>query len=257
MQIRRAEKCVWQNRTAEREENDLGLQDDRMSGNIQDIARLITRLLLKGDMPQYTLPAAEADYTEAVQLFKKVIGLADEGDINVAENELLMNMEEDDPEYLELALTFYLYLNDMDGDYLDDLRLYIGAIVHISSQTTITLYSDNAQTENILYENNPLAGQEPLVVKKDLTVGPDLPAGVYDLILVSGEGSVDVDIYTEYGESMETKDLYLGENCTDGKEYKNLVLPKNAQITLDDNMELRLTPSEHISTTDYYEYYNY
>ena len=53
------------------------------------------------------------------------------------------------------------------------------------------------------------------------------------------------------------KDLYLGENCTDGKEYKNLVLPKNAQITLDDNMELRLTPSEKVSTTDYYQYYNY
>lgn len=155
------------------------------------------------------------------------------------------------------GLYLYEYAGRTDGDYLDDLRLYNGAIVHISSQTTITLYSDNAQTENILYENNPLAGQEPLVVKKDLTVGPDLPAGVYDLILVSGEGSVDVDIYTEYGESMETKDLYLGENCTDGKEYKNLVLPNNAQITLDDNMELRLTPSEHISTTDYYEYYNY
>ena len=154
---------------------------------------------------------------------------------------------------------FYLYeyAGRTDGDYLDDLRLYNGAIVHISSQTTITLYSDNAQTENILYENNPLAGQEPLVVKKDLTVGPDLPAGVYDLILVSGEGSVDIDIYTEYGESMETKNLYLGENCTDGKEYKNLVLPKNAQITLDDNMELRLTPSEKVSTTDYYQYYNY
>ena len=96
-----------------------------------------------------------------------------------------------------------------------------------------------------------------MVVKKDLTVGPDLPAGVYDLTLVSGEGSVDVDIYAEYGESMETKNLYLGENCTDGKEYKNLVLPKNAQITLDDNMELRLTPSEKVSTTDYYQYYNY
>ena len=154
---------------------------------------------------------------------------------------------------------FYLYeyAGRTDGDYLDDLRLYNGAIVHISSQTTITLYSDNAQTENILYENNPLAGQEPLVVKKDLTVGPDLPAGVYDLILVSGEGSVDVDIYTEYGESMETKNLYLGENCTDGKGYKNLVLPKNAQITIDDDMEVELTPSEQISTTEYFEYYNY
>ncbi len=155
------------------------------------------------------------------------------------------------------GLYLYEYAGRTDGDYLDDLRLYNGAIVHISSQTTITLYSDNAQTDNVFYEDNPLAGQKPVTIKEDAIVGPDLPAGVYDLTLVSGEGSVDVDIYTEYGESMETKNLYLGENCTDGKEYKNLVLPKNAQITLDDNMELRLTPSEHISTTDYYEYYNY
>ena len=155
------------------------------------------------------------------------------------------------------GLYLYEYAGRTDGDYLDDLRLYNGAIVHISSQTTITLYSDNAQTDNVFYEDNPLAGQKPVTIKEDAIVGPNLPAGVYDLTLVSGEGSVDVDIYTEYGESMETKDLYLGENCTDGKEYKNLVLPKNAQITLDDNMELRLTPSEKVSTTDYYQYYNY
>jgi len=155
------------------------------------------------------------------------------------------------------GLYLYEYAGRTDGDYLDDLRLYNGAIVHISSQTTITLYSDNAQTDNVFYEDNPLAGQKPVTIKEDAIVGPDLPAGVYDLTLVSGEGSVDVDIYAEYGESMETKNLYLGENCTDGKEYKNLVLPKNAQITLDDNMELRLTPSEKVSTTDYYQYYNY
>lgn len=155
------------------------------------------------------------------------------------------------------GLYLYEYAGRTDGDYLDDLRLYNGAIVHISSQTTITLYSDNAQTDNVFYEDNPLAGQKPVTIKEDAIVGPDLPAGVYDLTLVSGEGSVDVDIYAEYSESMETKNLYLGENCTDGKEYKNLVLPKNAQITLDDNMELRLTPSEKVSTTDYYQYYNY
>lgn len=154
---------------------------------------------------------------------------------------------------------FYLYeyAGRTDGDYLDDLRLYDGAIVHISSETTITLHSDNAQTEDIIYEDNPLAGQDPVTIKKDVVVGPDLPAGVYDLELVSGQGSVDVDIYTEDGELSETKNLYLGENNTDGKDYKNLVLPKNAQITLDDNMELRLTPSEKISTTDYLQYYEY
>lgn len=123
---------------------------------------------------------------------------------------------------------FFGIFQPMVSDILDDV---------------ISGYQENTQdyTRSDPYEN----------------VTKELPAGVYDLILVSGEGSVDVDIYTEYGESMETKNLYLGENCTDGKEYKNLVLPKNAQITLDDNMELRLTPSEHISTTDYYEYYNY
>ena len=71
---------------------------------------------------------------------------------------------------------FYLYeyAGRTDGDYLDDLRLYNGAIVHISSQTTITLYSDNAQTENILYENNPLAGLILLPVVIFLTPLPGL-----------------------------------------------------------------------------------
>ena len=155
------------------------------------------------------------------------------------------------------GLYLYEYEGKTDGNYLDDLRLYNGAIVHIFSQTTITLYSDNAQTDNVFYEDNPLAEQEPVTIKEDTIVESDLPAGVYDLTLVSGEGSVDVDIYTEDGESSETKNLYLGENCTDGQGYKNLVLPKNAQITLDEGMELRLTPSERISTTDYYQYYNY
>lgn len=67
---------------------------------------------------------------------------------------------------------------------------------------------------------------------------------------------MDVDIYTEYGESMETKDLYLLRIAQTERNIR-IRSSENAQITLDDNMELRLTPSEHISTTDYYEYYNY
>ena len=98
----------------------MAVQDNHMIRNIQDVGRLIAKLLLHEQQPNYKLPEKEADYTEADRLFKKVIGLADEGDINGAENELLMNMEDDNPDYLELALTFYLYLNDMDGDYLDD-----------------------------------------------------------------------------------------------------------------------------------------
>ena len=81
----------------------MAVQDDHMIRNIQDVGRLIAKLLLHEQQPNYKLPEKEADYK-----------------INEAENELYMGMVEDDVDYLELALTFYLYLNDMDGDFLDD-----------------------------------------------------------------------------------------------------------------------------------------
>ena len=91
-----------------------------MIRNIQDVGRLIAKLLLHEQQPDYRLPENEEDYTEADKLFSTVMKLAEEGKINEAENELYMGMVEDDADYLELALTFYLYLNDMDGDFLDD-----------------------------------------------------------------------------------------------------------------------------------------
>ena len=60
------------------------------------------------------------DYTDADKLFASVMKLAEEGKINEAENQLYEGMVEENVDYLELALTFYLYLNDMDGDFLDD-----------------------------------------------------------------------------------------------------------------------------------------
>lgn len=81
---------------------------------------MIAKLLLHEQQPAYTLPESEANYTEADKLFASIMKLAEEGKINEAENELYEGMVEDDVDYLELALTFYLYLNDMDGDFLDD-----------------------------------------------------------------------------------------------------------------------------------------
>ena len=92
----------------------MAVQDDHMIRNIQDVGRLIAKLLLHEQQPNYTLPENEADYTDADKLF------AEEGKINEAENELYEGMVEENVDYLELALTFYLYLNDMDGDFLDD-----------------------------------------------------------------------------------------------------------------------------------------
>ena len=93
----------------------MAVQDDHMIRNIQDVGRLIAKLLLHEQQPNYTLPETDAD-----KLFASVMKLAEEGKINEAENELYEGMVEANVDYLELALTFYLYLNDMDGDFLDD-----------------------------------------------------------------------------------------------------------------------------------------
>lgn len=98
----------------------MAVQDDHMIRNIQDVGRLIAKLLLGEQMPAYTLPERKEDYTEADRLFKQIMDLASQGKINEAENTLYAGMEEENRDYLELALTFYLYLNDMDGDFLDD-----------------------------------------------------------------------------------------------------------------------------------------
>ena len=98
----------------------MAVQDDHMIRNIEDVGRLIAKLLLHEKMPSYTLPNDNADFSEADKLFQKVMDLAKNGEINEAENTLYEGMQEDDVDYLELALTFYLYLNDMDSDFLDD-----------------------------------------------------------------------------------------------------------------------------------------
>ena len=66
----------------------MAVQDDHMIRNIQDVGRLIAKLLLHERQPNYTLPENEADYTDADKLFVTVMKLAEEGKINEAENEL-------------------------------------------------------------------------------------------------------------------------------------------------------------------------
>ena len=69
----------------------MAVQDDHMIRNIQDVGRLIAKLLLHEKQPSYTLPEKKEDYTEADRLFASVMKLAEEGKINEAENELYEN----------------------------------------------------------------------------------------------------------------------------------------------------------------------
>ena len=55
----------------------MAVQDDHMIRNIQDVGRLIAKLLLHEQQPNYTLPENEADYTDADKLFASVMKLAE------------------------------------------------------------------------------------------------------------------------------------------------------------------------------------
>ena len=95
----------------------MAFQDDYMVNNIKDTARLITKLLFgEARMPDYR---ATGESPERDRLFQTVMDLADRGEINDAENRLLTEAG-DTRDDLELLLTFYLHVNDMDTDFLDD-----------------------------------------------------------------------------------------------------------------------------------------
>ncbi|MBQ8305830.1 MAG: hypothetical protein IJX90_06395 [Blautia sp.] len=95
----------------------MGYQDDYMVNNIKDTARLITKLLFgEAKMPDYRATGTDP---ERERLFETVMDLADQGSINEAEN-MLLTEAGDTRDDLELMLTFYLHLNDMDTDFLDN-----------------------------------------------------------------------------------------------------------------------------------------
>ena len=84
--------------------------------------------------------------------------------------------------------------------------------------------------------------------QKTLTAGRDLEPGIYDLSRVSGAGNVDVIIYSDEQEEINSWSQGLSEDGIDGETFHYLVIPENATI--------RLTPSEQIASTDYYGFYN-
>lgn len=96
----------------------MGYQDDYVMRTISDLVRAIARLVLgKNDM-DYELPEDESGYTDMDRTYRKLKDMADAGDINGAENFLSDKLNPPDPDGLEMALTFYMYLNQMNDETL-------------------------------------------------------------------------------------------------------------------------------------------
>ena len=161
----------------------------------------------------------------------------------------------DDPEN-----SIYLYeYTEGKKDKIEDIRLYKGAHLTLNCRTTVKLHTDNAQDVEAMKtagQSNPLTESVDIKGQKTLTAGRDLEPGIYDLSRVSGAGNVDVRIYSEEQEQINSWSQYLSEDGIDGETFHYLVIPENATMEVSEDLKIRLTPSEQIASTDYYGFYN-
>lgn len=161
----------------------------------------------------------------------------------------------DDPEN-----SIYLYeYTEGKKDKIKDIRLYKGAHLTLNCRTTVKLHTDNAQDVEAMEtagQSNPLTESVNIKGQKTLTAGRDLEPGIYDLSRVSGAGNVDVIIYSDEQEEINSWSQCLSEDGIDGETFHYLVIPENATMEVSEDLKIRLTPSEQIASTDYYGFYN-
>lgn len=96
----------------------MAVQDDYVMRTIADLAKAIGGLALGKHSIDYGLPVQLQEDTAAQALYRRMRELAGRGEVNEAENQLFEELDEGDREYLEMALAFYLYLNEFDDEFL-------------------------------------------------------------------------------------------------------------------------------------------
>lgn len=94
------------------------LEEDYVMRMIKDMVRAIIKTILGKTELDYELPK-ENKYTKDDMVFIKMLELADDGQINEAENLLLTEFEFEQPKQLEIALTFYSHINEYNDDFLE------------------------------------------------------------------------------------------------------------------------------------------
>lgn len=98
----------------------MGLKQDFNVRRLEDQGKFLAKLILGKEEASYELPPYEEMDNDVDRLYRKILKLADAGDINQAENELLEQLDDGDFRMFEMALCFYLHLAKMDADYLEE-----------------------------------------------------------------------------------------------------------------------------------------
>ena len=211
-----------------------------------DHYQYVTREIPKeGESADYEL--ASGNYVAGVEIPEGIYTVTPKDDYDT--------VQIDDPEN-----SIYLYeYTEGKKDKIKDIRLYKGAHLTLNCKTTVKLHTDNAQDVEAMEtagQSNPLTESVDIKGQKTLTAGRDLEPGIYDLSRVSGAGNVDVIIYSDEQEEINSWSQCLSEDGIDGETFHYLVIPENATMEVSEDLKIRLTPSEQIASTDYYGFYN-
>ena len=211
-----------------------------------DHYQYVTREIPKeGESADYEL--ASGNYVAGVEIPEGIYTVTPKDDYDT--------VQIDDPEN-----SIYLYeYTEGKKDKIEDIRLYKGAHLTLNCKTTVKLHTDNAQDVEAMEtagQSNPLTESVDIKGQKTLTAGRDLEPGIYDLSRVSGAGNVDVIIYSDEQEEINSWSQVLSEDGIDGETFHYLVIPENATLEVSEDLKIRLTPSEQIASTDYYGFYN-
>ena len=94
------------------------LEKDYILRMIKDLTKSIAHLILGKSEIEYALPE-ESEYSRVDTLYVKLIELVNMGQINEAEDLLFDEINPSDMRQFEMAMSFYLYLNDFGDDYLE------------------------------------------------------------------------------------------------------------------------------------------
>ena len=211
-----------------------------------DHYQYVTREIPKeGESADYEL--ASGNYVAGVEIPEGIYTVTPQDDYDT--------VQIDDPEN-----SIYLYeYTEGKKDKIKDIRLYKGAHLTLNCRATVKLHTDNAQDVEAMEtagQSNPLTESVDIKGQKTLTAGRDLEPGIYDLSRVSGAGNVDVIIYSDEQEEINSGSQCLSEDGIDGETFHYLVIPENATMEVSEDLKIRLTPSEQIASTDYYGFYN-
>ena len=211
-----------------------------------DHYQYVTREIPKeGESADYEL--ASGNYVAGVEIPEGIYTVTPQDDYDT--------VQIDDPEN-----SIYLYeYTEGKKDKIKDIRLYKGAHLTLNCKTTVKLHTDNAQDVEAMEtagQSNPLTESVDIKGQKMLTAGRNLEPGIYDLSRVSGAGNVDVIIYSDEQEEINSWSQGLSEDGIDGETFHYLVIPENATMEVSEDLKIRLTPSEQIASTDYYGFYN-